>query len=89
MTHLGEAVEYSKDLFGILVSMLEGEPKNMVEGMVDKNPNHYCGFRALLMLNKRYGYKTVGSLLRMIMEVMAPGVLKPNDVVGGIVRWEN
>ena len=30
--HLGEKGKYSKDLFGILVSMLEGEPKNMVEG---------------------------------------------------------
>ena len=57
--------------------------------MVDKNPNHYCGIRALLMLNKWCGYKTAGSLLRMIMEVMAPGVLRPNDVVGGIIRWEN
>ena len=49
--------------------MLDGEPKNMVEGIVDKDPSHYCGFKAVLMLNKRYGYKTVGSLLRMMMEV--------------------
>ena len=41
------------------------------------------------MQHKRYGYKTVGSLLKMIMEVMTPGVLRPNDVVGGIIRWEN
>ena len=49
--------------------MLHGEPKNMVEGIVDKDPSHHCGFKAVLMLNKRYGYKTVGSLLRMMMEV--------------------
>ena len=34
--HLGEVAEYSKDLFGILISKLEGEPKKMAEGMVDK-----------------------------------------------------
>ena len=56
---VGERVfGYSKDLYGILVSMLDEELKRLVEGLVDQNKEYRCGFKALLVLSKRYGYKS-------------------------------
>ena len=38
--------------------MLDEELKRLVEGLVDQNKEYRYGFKALLVLSKRYGHKS-------------------------------
>ena len=79
--------KFSGELFGVLVQLTEGEAKATLKEMVDKGVLQ-DGYKALLILGKRFDNQTIASLLQMFLEVIAPGGLKPREIVAGIYKWE-
>ena len=64
------------------------EPKGTLKGMEDKG-SELCGFRGLLILQKRFDQFTTSGLLQQYLDVVAPPVIKKDaEVVPGISRWE-
>ena len=64
--------KFSGELFGVLVQLTEGEAKATLKEMVDKGMLQ-DGYKALLILGKRFDNQTTASLLQMFLEVITPG----------------
>ena len=80
--------KYRGELYGVLVQLTGGEAKNIVRGIVEAGSGK-DGFKALLLLNRRYDCRTQASLLQAFLEVVNPPQLKGlADIVPGIGRWE-
>ena len=62
---------YSSELYGLLVSLTSGEAKGILKGMLDsKWPTD--GFKALVVLRRRFDALTGGSILQTFLEVVPP-----------------
>ena len=80
--------KYTGELYGVLCSVTQGEPKNIVRGIVDAY-SMQDGFRALAALNHRYDQRTTATLLQASLEVVGPPSLKGvQEVLVGVPRWE-
>ena len=80
--------KYKSELYGILCSTTQREPKNIVRSIVDAHSDQ-DGFRALLALNHRYDQRTTATLLQASLDVVGPPALKSvNDVLSGVPKWE-
>ena len=78
--------KYKSELYGILCSTTQGEPKNIVRSIVDAHSDQ-DGFRAILALNHRYDQRTTATLLQASLDVVGPPVLKSvNDVLSGVPK---
>ena len=75
--------KYKSELYGILCSVTQGEPKNIVRNIVDSFSDQ-DGFRALLSLNHRYDQRTTATLLQASLDVVGPPALK-NGVRSSLV----
>ena len=79
--------KYTADLYGVLASLTGGEAKSLVRGVCDAGLGR-DGYRALLILHRRYEVKTQASRLQAFMEVVnPPGIKNLTDIVPGINRW--
>ena len=79
---------YKSELYGILCSTTQGEPKNIVRSIVDAHSDQ-DGFRAILALNHRYDQRTTATLLQASLDVVGPPALKSvQDVLSGVPKWE-
>ena len=80
--------KYSSELYGLLVSLTSGEAKGILKGMLDSRmPSD--GFKALVILRRRFDAITTGSLLQAYLEVVAPsGMKNSGEVISGIHKWE-
>ncbi len=75
---------YKSELYGILCSMTQGEPKHIVRSIVGAH-SEQDGFRAILALNHRYDQRTTATLLQASLDVVGPPALKSvNDVLVGV-----
>ena len=80
--------KYKNELYGVLCSTTQGEPKNIVRSIVDAHSDQ-DGFRALMALNHRYDQRTTATLLQASLDVVGPPALKSvNDVLSGVPKWE-
>ena len=81
--------KYKGELFGVVVSLTEGEPKSILRGISEAGfPAD--GLRGILALGRRYDRRTQASLLQAYLEVVNPPLIKGiGDLIGGILRWEN
>ncbi len=75
------------ELFGVLVQLAEGEAKATLKEMVDKG---YAqdGYKALLILGKRFDNQTTASLLQLFLDVINPGSLKVKEITRGIHKCQ-
>ena len=67
--------KYKSELYGILCSLTEGEAKNVIKGISDvfgDSESSGDGYKALVMLNRRFDSKTFTSLLESCLDVLAP-----------------
>ena len=80
--------KYRGELYGALCSVTQGEPKNIVRGIVDAH-SVQDGFRALVALNHRYDQRTTATLLQASLDVVGPPSLKGvQEVLVGVPKWE-
>ena len=80
--------KYKSELYGVLCSTTQGDPKNIVRSIVDAHSDQ-DGFRALLALNHRYDQRTTATLLQASLDVVGPPTLKSvQDVLNGVPKWE-
>ncbi len=80
--------KYKSELYGVLCSTTQGDPKNIVRSIVDAHSDQ-DGFRAILALNHRYDQRTTATLLQASLDVVGPPALKSvNDVLSGVPKWE-
>ena len=81
---------YPGELYGVLVSLVEGEAKMVVKGLMGiKGEGGDDGYKALLLLQQRFDILTAAGLLQAYMDVVNPGILKGGpDAVSGIYKWE-
>ena len=71
-----------------MCSVTQGEPKNIVRGIVDAHSDQ-DGFRALVALNHRYDQRTTATLLQASLDVVGPPASKGvQDVLVGVPKWE-
>ena len=80
--------KYAGELYGILVSITNGEAKNVLKGMFDSGGTG-DGFKGMMLLEKRFDATTSASLLQAYLEVITPKPLKASEIVVGIGKWEN
>ena len=81
--------KYASELYGLLCSLTTGEAKNVLKGIVDSGFQH-DGFKALVILNKRFDSKTAASLLQSFLDVVSPTAIKGiSEIVSGIHKWES
>ena len=77
---------YKSELYGILCSTTQGEPKNTGRSIVDAHSDQ-DGFRAILALNHRYDQRTTATLLQASLDVVGPPALKSvQDVSSGVPK---
>ena len=57
--------EFNQELYGLLVSLTEGEPLGLIKWLVERDDAD--GYKAILMMVKRFDPKTTGSMLRSFM----------------------
>ena len=67
--------KYSGELFGVLISLTDGEPKSMLRGLSESGTGS-DGFKGLIHLVGRYDRRTQASLLQAYMEVVNPPGIK-------------
>ena len=79
--------QYAADLYGILVLLTGGEAKSLLRGMIDSGMS-LDGYKALLLLEKRFDARTSASLLSTYLEVVIPQRLKTSDLITGIHYWD-
>jgi hypothetical protein len=80
--------KYTAELYGIICSLTTGEAKNVVRGIMDTSLAQ-DGYKALVILNKRFDAKTSASLLQSFLDVVKPQAMKgTQDIVSGIHKWE-
>ena len=80
---------YSGELYGVLVSITGGEAKSLVRGVVDLGFKQ-DGFKALVMLNERFGSRNSATLLQAFLEVVNPPQIKKiQDIVAMVHKWES
>ena len=78
--------KYCGELFGVLVTLTEGEPKSILRGIVESG-HQSDGFRGLLYLAARYDRRTQASLLQSYLDVVnPPGIKGAGEVVTGVQR---
>ena len=70
------------------VSLKSGEAKGILKGMLDSGMAS-DGFKALVILRRRFDAITTGILLQAYLEVVAPsGIKNSGEVISGIHKWE-
>ena len=74
----------SAELYQVLILKTEGEAKLMVKAVADSD-----GVRAWQKLHRHYHRKTFAKAVRDHREVLYPRSLKMEEVVGGIMAWED
>ena len=81
--------QYAKDLYGLLMSLVEVEPKDILSALFKNNATQgqHCGFKGLFVLVWEYEVRTVGSVLIMLMESIVPPVLKVGELQSRILKW--
>eukprot|EP00973_Karenia_brevis_P003971 547044-Karenia_brevis.AAC.1 len=72
--------KYSSEFYGVLVSLLEGEPLSILRGIQDTKFK-YDGYKAIVMLNQRFDIKTSSSMLANFLKVVSPKSLKEKDFI--------
>ena len=98
---LDESVKhYGMELFGLLVELMEeeSEPHGMLIGMQEKAMAKaesgelelgYDGFKALVILQRRYDVRTGSGMLRAFAQVVSPSAIKSDkDLIMSIRQWE-
>ena len=79
---------YKSELYGILCSTTQGEPKNIAMNIVDSFSDQ-DGFRALLALNHRYDQRTTATLMQASLDVVGPPAFKNvQEILVGVPKWE-
>eukprot|EP00973_Karenia_brevis_P025759 3554519-Karenia_brevis.AAC.1 len=63
--------KYHTELYGVLVSLTNGETLNILRGLQD-TPFRYDGFKALVALSQRFDVKASSSMLSIFLEVVSP-----------------
>ena len=65
--------DFRQELYGVLVSLTEGEPLGLIKWLVEEAENVEAdGFKAILLMIQRFDPKTTGSMLRQYIEVVSP-----------------
>eukprot|EP00973_Karenia_brevis_P089995 12400461-Karenia_brevis.AAC.1 len=75
--------KFSSELYGVLVSLVEGEPLGILRGL-QNTKFQYDGYKAIVTLNQRFVIKTSSSMLASFLEVVKPKTLKEKDLITGI-----
>ena len=88
LEHYNTYEKYHSELYGVIVSLTQGEAKGVVKGIVDRGGNQ-DGYKALALLAHRYDAHTTANLLRSFMDVASPSAIKGSQgLVKGVHHWE-
>ena len=69
--------------------MTEGDPKNILRGLLDKTGKS-DGFMGLILLNGRYDARTPANLMKDYADAVNPPQLKnAQGIIKGISDWES
>ena len=83
-----EYVKYKSELYGLLCGVTLDDAKGILKEMVDSGGEH-DGFKALLILSRRFDSSTAAGLLRSYLTVVTPKKISgSSDLVSAVHGWE-